>query len=297
MLPRLQFILRQAIFVSFRSLGVTLVATVSVAVALAVLAVFAVVVQTLGRTADRLAREVEISAYLKEAVDVDRALSLTEEVSRWSQVARARYLSPEAALDEFAESLGEDARLLDGLPPGILPASLEVAVHRESWTRADIELVGARLAAFTEIEDVRFGQEDIEEINSILSTARVVAAVLTAALLLATVLLVANTIRLAVYARRDEIEVMSLVGATRAFVRAPFVVEGALQGLVGGGIAFVVLLALQEALQLVLVRGLSTTVPLDLVFDPLGYVVSLTIAGLGLGMTGSLLAVGRFLRV
>ena len=278
-------------------MGVTLVATVSVAVALAVLASFAVVVQTLGRTANHLAREVEISAYLKEAVGVERALALTEEVSRWPQVASARYLGPEAALAEFAESLGEDARLLEGLPPGILPASLEVAVRPESWTRADIELLGARLSAFTEVEDVRFGQEDIEEINSILSGARTVATVLTAALLVATVLLVANTIRLAVYARRDEIEVMSLVGATRAFVRAPFVVEGALQGLVGGLAAFSVLFALQEALRLVIARGLATTVPLELVFDPLGYFAGLMFAGLSLGVTGSLLAVGRFLRV
>lgn len=297
MVPRLQFILKQAISVSLRSFGVTLVATVSVAVALTVLAAFAVVVQTLGRTADQLAREVEVSAYLREGVPVDRALSLLEQVVKWPQVASGRYLDSEGALREFARSLGEEARLLEGLPPGVLPASLEVAVHPESWTREDIEILGARLSGFKEVEDVRYGQEDIEEINAILSVSRVTAAVLSAALIFATILLVANTIRLTVYARRDEIEVMSLVGATRAFVRAPFVVEGALQGVAGGVIAFSMVLALQEALHIAVARGISTTVPLELVFDPFGYLASLVFAGLSLGVTGSLLAVGRFLRV
>ena len=297
MLPRVHFILKQAISVSLRSFGVTLVATVSVAVALTVLAAFAVVVQTLGRTADQLAKEVEISAYLRERVTVDQALSLTQEVRRWPQVTEVRYLTSEAALAEFAESLGEDARLLEGLPAGVLPASLEVAIHPEAWTRANLEVLGARLSAFKEIEDVRFGQEDIEEINAILSASRVVAAVLSAALIFATVLLVANTIRLAVYARRDEIEVMSLVGATRSFVRAPFVVEGALQGLVGSVLAFSMVLALQEVLHLVIARGISTTVPLELVFDPVRYLAGLTLVGLSLGVAGSLIAVGHFLRV
>ena len=296
MLPRLQFILRQAISVSLRSFGVTIVATISVAVSLTVLAAFAVVVQTLGRTADQLAKEVEISAYLKQGVLAERAQSLVEQIRRWPQVAAARYLTSEAALGEFAASLGEDARLLEGLPPGVLPASVEVTVHPEAWTRSDIEILGARLSAFVEVEDVRFGQEDIEEINALLSVSRMVAAVLSTALIFATILLVANTIRLTVYARRDEIEVMSLVGATRAFVRAPFVVEGALQGLAGAFLAFSILLALEEVLRLAIARGISATVPLELAFTPLGYLAALILAGLSLGVTGSLLAVGRFLR-
>lgn len=297
MWPQFQFIFRQAVSVSLRSFGVTLVATISVAVALTILAAFAVVVQTLGRAAEQLASEVEISAYLKDGVAVDRSLALTKEVRQWPQVAAARYLSPEGALTEFAVSLGEDARLLEGLPPDVLPASLEVAVHPESWTRRQIEVLGARLAAFEEVEDVRFGQEDIEEINAILSVSRLVAALLSTALIFATVLLIANTIRLTVYARRDEIEVMSLVGATRAFVRAPFVMEGALQGIVGGVSAFCFVLALQEVLRLAIARGISTTVPLELVFHSAGYLVGLLVTGLSLGVMGSLLAVGRFLRV
>lgn len=261
-------------------------------------ATFVVIVDNLRRVAEELGRDVEISAYLPKDVSRTSAKALAKTVTSWPDVEGARFLQSEAAMDEFRSVLADDAVLLDGLPPDLLPPSIEVRLVPRTWTRAEVEQIGTKLGALEPIEDVRFGQEDIERVNALLSFARITALILGIALCLGTILIVSNTIRLTVYARRDEIEIMSLVGATNAFVRAPFVLEGAIQGMLGGAVAVLSLIALEEGLRVGLERGLSYAYgPIELSFVPLEFLGYLLAAGVALGLIGSVLAVGRFLRV
>lgn len=296
MFPKVRFVLRQAVSVSLRSIGVTLVAVVTIAMALTVLAAFGVVVATLADVAERMGREVEISAYLERGVPPGDGFALAERLGGWKQVAGARYSSSEAALEAFRESLGADRSLLDGLPPDVLPASVELRIHPDAWKREAVEALATRLEALPEVEEVRFGRDAIEQVNGFLRFARVAAWVLGVALCLGTILIVSNTIRLTVYARKDEIDIMSLVGATPAFVRAPFVVEGALQGLLGGAAALGVLVFLQEGLRIGIERGLGQGYPVELAFSPIRFLLYLLAAGFGLGLVASLAAVSRFMR-
>ncbi len=297
MFPTLQYVLKQAISVSVRSFGVTMVAVVTIASALTVLAVFAVVVATLSQVAERMGREVEVSAYLERSTPPGDGFALAEQIAKWPEVAAARFSSSELALAEFRETLGEDGSLLDGLPLDVLPASVEIQIHAESWTKETVEGLSVRLNALPQVEEVRFGREAIEQVNGFLHFATVAAWVLGIALCLGTILIVSNTIRLTVYARRDEIEVMSLVGATSAFVRAPFVVEGGLQGLLGGGLALLVMISMQGLLLLGIERGVGAGYPVELAFSPLRFLGYLLCGGLLLGLAASLGAVGRFLKV
>jgi cell division transport system permease protein len=295
-LPKLRYVFKQAVSVSVRSLGVTAVAVVTISASLTVLAAFGVVVATLADVAERMGQEVEISAYLKRGTPPGAGFALAEAVQAWPEVAAARFTSSEAALEAFRETLGGDASLLDGLPPDVLPSSVELRIAPAAWTREKVEALAARLEAREEVEEVRFGREAIEQVNAFLGFARVAAWVVGAALCLGTVLIVSNTIRLTVYARRDEIEIMILVGATPAFVRAPFVIEGALQGLLGGAVALGIVVLLQEGLRLGIERGLGQGFPVELVFSPQLGLVYLSAAGLALGLASSLAAVGRFMR-
>lgn len=247
MLPKLRFFFRQALAALLRSFGVTALAVGTIGVALAVLATFVIIVANLDRVAEQLGRDVEISAYLKRGTSFTDGEALAAQVKGWTEVETARYLPSELAMEEFKKSLGEDGILLDGLPPDVLPASVELTLHPHPWTGAEVKAIGARLAAIPAVEDVRYGQEELDRVNALLSFARIGTLVLGFALCLATILIVSNTIRLTVYARRDEIDIMSLVGATNAFVRAPFVLEGAIQGLLGGGLAVASLVVLEAA--------------------------------------------------
>jgi cell division transport system permease protein len=298
LLARLRFFLAQALSALSRSLGITTLAVVTIGVALAVLATFAVIVENLSVVADRLGREVEISAYLAPGVDAEKSTHTKAVIRGWEGVAGVDLVSSTEAMEELRAALGKDAVLLEGLPGDVMPASLEVRLDGRAWTTAEVRALADRIAKLEGIDDVRFGQDDIERVDALLRFARIAALVLGAALCFATILIISNTIRLTVYARRDEIEIMSLVGATNAFVRAPFVLEGAIQGLLGGLIALGGLVALRSVLEAGIQRGLGYAYgPIELHFEPTDFLLYLVGAGVALGLVGSLLAVGKFLKV
>lgn len=298
MLPRLRFFFEQAILGLWRSLGVTALAVVTIGIALGLLATFAVAVGNLGRVAERLGAEVEISAYLQRSVPQETAEMFAAEVRLWPEVAAARALTSTDAMLAFRESLAGDALILDGLPADVLPPSIEVRLAPKEWSVAEVRSFASQLASLEGVEDVRYGQEEIERVHALVGFARLAAGVIAVVLCLSVVLLVSNTIRLTVYARRDEIEIMSLIGATDAFVRAPFVIEGAIQGMLGGLFASGALVLLEEVLREGIRRGLSYAYgPIDLEFVPLAFLGGLLALGIVLGLIGSLLAVGKFVRV
>lgn len=297
-MPTIRFFLRQAVYALLRSPAVTLLAVVTIALALAVLATFGVVLDNLTRAADQLGREVEISVYLDKATTSAQLRARRVELLGWSEVEAARELSSAAAMTEFKAGLGPDAVLLEGLPADLLPPSLELRLQRgRVWRATEVQALAARLRAMPGIDDVRYGQDQIERLTALLNASRIAAVVLGLALCGATVLIVSNTIRLTVFARRDEVEIMSLVGATDAFVRAPFILEGAIQGLLGSLIALVALLSLGGGLRLALAEALAQLSAVELRFSPLRDAFGLIFAGLLLGVAGSMFAVRRVQRV
>lgn len=298
MLPRLRYFFAQAVNGLWRSLGVTALAVVTIAMALGLLATFAIVLDNLARVADDLGREVGLSAYLAAGVAEPELRARAEEVAAWPEVAEAKATTSTAAMVWLREALGEDAVVLDGLSASVLPPSIEVRLVPRVWSGAAVARVARRLESVAGIEDVRYGQEDVERVHAMLGVARVAALAVGLALCLAAILIVSNTIRLAVYARRDEIEILSLIGATNAFVRAPFVIEGALQGMFGGLLAAGALVLTRHALTEGLRRGLAYAyAPIELMFAPVEVAGALLAVGLMLGLLGSALAVGKFIRV
>ncbi len=280
-----------------RSPGLTFLAVGTIGMALAVLSVFAAIVQGISTVADELGQDVELSAYVARGAEYDM-LRQADEIAQWPEVNDVRVLTSSLAMAEFRERLGPDAVILEGLPADVLPPSLEVKLNRQRWATEDVERIAKQLLARDEVEDVHFGQEDIQRLTTMLGVVRLAAAIVGLALVLATVLIVSNTIRLTVYARRDEIAIMGLVGATRWFIRAPFILEGALVGLLGGALATSIMLGLEEAIRTGLREALQFTyssIGFDLV--PVAWVGYLLAAGVVLGVLGSGFAVGRFLRV
>ncbi|MCK6550633.1 permease-like cell division protein FtsX [Myxococcota bacterium] len=298
MLSRIRFFFAQAASALLRSFGITALAVVTIGVALAVLATFAIIVENLRRVADQLGHEVEISAYLGPDVSELQRKNLEGTIENLDGVLDVRFVASADALGELRTAMGRDAILLDGLPDDVLPPSIEVRLEPRSWQAGEVRGIADGIGKLAGIADVRFGQEDIERVDALLGFVRIAAMVLGVALMLATILIISNTIRLTVYARRDEIEIMSLVGATSAFVRAPFVLEGAIQGLLGGGVALGTLVALQSVLETGIERGLGYAYgPIELHFVPLDFLGLLVSSGVLIGLIGSLLAVGKFLKV
>lgn len=216
------------------------VAVATIAISLVLVGAFALLVANMQGLLDDFADELQVVAYLADGVEQDAQRALAAEVSGIEGVASVEIVSREQALERFEKNLGA-ADLLEGLEGNPLPASLQVTLEPDWRTPERIAQVALAVDELAGIEELAHGQRWVEGFSRAVTLLRSAAYGLGSVLGFAALLIVANTIRLAVYARKDEIEILSLVGASRTFVRVPFLLEGTLQGLAGGLIALALL--------------------------------------------------------
>jgi cell division transport system permease protein len=283
---------RRAIEAMVRGPYVTLTGTGTIFVAVLVTGLFAVTVSGGERLLAAWAGEVRISVYLSAGADLARA----REAAAALAPGRAVEAVPAAeGLRRLAASLGEQAHILDGVGADALPDAVEVAVPGISLEEA--RALAERLRGVPGAADVDFGTAWLERLEALLRRARLAGVVLLSLLTAGTAVLVSNTLRLAVFARREEIEIMKLVGATDAFVGAPFLIEGLLQGLLGGGLAAAALLGVHAAVAPRLAAAVGLATPLTraavLPWPLLGALVG---GGALVGLLASGLALARYLR-
>jgi cell division transport system permease protein len=265
------------------------VAVLTIAAALVLVGAFALLVDNMQGLLSEFGDELQIVAYVDDSVSPAEQRDLADRVLRIAGVEGVRVVSKQQALERFGGAGGAD--LLDGLEGNPLPASLEIALAPERRTPEDIERVVGAVGDLAGVEDLAHGQDWVEGYSRAAALLRAGGIGLGALLGVASLLIVANTIRLAVYAREDELEILSLVGASRSFVRTPFVIEGTLQGALGGALAALLLYGafrlLLPQLEYGLAFFLGQTAPH---FFAAGQVTALIAGGAGLGMLGSLLA-------
>ncbi len=284
---------RRALAAMARGPYVALVGMATIFVAVFATGLFAAVLGGAERLLQAWAGEVQISVYLAPGTD----LAAAARAARATAPGRDIEAVPAAtALRRLAEALGDEARVLEGAGPGALPDAVEVRAP-------GISLAGARdLAARLRsgvpgAADVDYGNAWLETLERLVRRTRLAALVLFGALAVATAVLVSNTLRLAVFARRDEIEIMKLVGATDAFVSAPFLIEGLVQGLLGAAVAVGALLATHAAIVPRLRAAVSLAGGLRLADTlPAPLLVGLVLGGGAVGLLGSALSVARTLR-
>jgi cell division transport system permease protein len=209
-------------------------------------------------------------------------------------VEQVSYVSPDVALERLRADLGNDAQILESLDQNPLPGSFEVSLVAGARTPERVRGVASELAELPGVEDVRYGEAWIESYARILRALEWVGAGLGVSLLLVLGVIVAGTVRLAVHSRADEIQIQRLVGAGGFLVRLPFLVEGALQGAFGAGLALLLLWGLfrlglplvGEAMTLVL--GVAAPV-----FFGAGEQLALVLLGATLGFGAAVLSLLR----
>jgi cell division transport system permease protein len=242
--------------------------------------------------------KVEVVADLRdvpgaEAVLVVSAQALAAEVAAMPEVRAVRYVSKDEALARFQARLRERGQVdLTGyLDRNPLPASLEVSLVDPR----DYQAVVDRLSSHDEIvEDVVEVQKLIERLTSVTDVLRTGGLVVLVVVGFVVLFIIVNTIRLAVVARREEIEIMRLVGASDAFIRWPFIFEGAFVGLLGAGVALVIL-ALAAGPVSEMMYGFFRVLPLEFGSLARDIVILVVGTGLGVGVVGSWLSVRSYL--
>lgn len=272
-----------------RASTTSLLAVLTIAVVLVLAGSAWLLVGNMAELLDDFGSELQLTAYLDPALPEAQQRALAERVAEERGVEKVAVVSQAEALERFGKMAGS-AELLAGLDENPLPPSLEIGLAPEARNRDAIAALSASLAKLPGLE-IAHGEDWIEGYGRAIALARGAALGLAGVLGLAALLIVANTIRLAVYARRDELDILALVGASRTFVRVPFLLEGTIQGLLGGllalAIVFGVFTLLEPQLEAVLEPVLGRA---GLVLFSSAQSVMLVLAGAALGLVGSLLA-------
>jgi len=276
----------------FKNIGrggiLTAAAVLAITFAALIAGIFATAYYNLRTIYEEVKSELYVDVYLKYEVSERRAAAVGEHLRKLPGVVRADYVSREKAAEEFVGLFPEDSELLTALGENPLPASYRVYLAADANAPEKVEKLVKEMAAVDGVDDAVYAQEWLSNLERAARVVGMAGAAVGVVLGAAAVLVVVSTIGLAVYARREAIAIMKVVGATDGFVRAPFVVEGFIIGVLGGLIALGALYGGVEFLR---------TYDVMVHFLPKTYVgAGLALGALG-GAFGSGVAVRRFLKV
>jgi len=285
---RIRYFLRTALLGLRASPLTTAVAVATIAVTLLLVGAFVLLVSNMELLLDRFGQDILVSAYLDVGLPAEEQRTLVERVRSAPGVESVRLVSEDEAMQRFREGSAGQAFLLEGLDENPLPASLEISLVPESRSSQGIAILVASLDGLRGIDELGYGTEWVEGYARAMALIRGIGIAIGVVLALATLLIVSNTIRLAVYARRDEIEILRLVGAGRSFVSIPFLVEGFIQGSLGGIVAVTLLYGFFRILLPGLEGGLEFLLGFAKpVFVGAEGMLALVVAGALLGTLGS----------
>jgi cell division transport system permease protein len=241
--------------------------------------------------------KIEIIAYLKKETPLKEVESLLKKARQLEGVDALKYVSPSDAMVFMEAKLGSQKNLLEGIQPGVLPPSFEIQWKKEYRDYTKIKEVVSRLKQFPQIEEIQYGQEGVETFSALVHILRVTQWILGGLLLAAMIFIISNTLQLTVSSRREEIEIMHLVGASPAFVQVPFYIEGLIQGLFGAGLAIFFLFLLHKGFFLYIPPSIQSWLAgIPILFLPPEAIARILLGGMVLGIFGSVVASMRFLR-
>ena len=277
--------LREALIAFRRAPLLSALSVTTIAFSLFAFGLFGLVALNIRDTLRDLEERVEIRAFITDGTSVETTAAAVDDIAAFPEVQRpVELVSQEQALNRARAELGE---FRDVFEANVLPASIEVRLKAGFRDPATVKAVAKRLEAYSFIDDIRYGQEWVEKLHRIRTIATVVGTVLGLAFAVVAIIITGATIRTAVLMRSREISIMRLVGATDGFVRRPFLIEGFLKGVLGGGLALLLTWAATSLIDRYLIHTAF--------FDSQIAIAGVAFGAL-LGFLGSAVSVGRHLR-
>lgn len=215
---------------------------ISISLVLLLVGVASMLLVNAGSVSDYFKENMQVSVLMKDSVPDEKAMSFSEELLEERYIKTAVFISREQGQLELAEQLGDD--FMDIFETSPIPASVEITLDADYVSSDSLEVVKAEISRSPLVAEVNYQGSLVDALNSNLSRISLILAFFIALMLFISFVLINNTVRLNVYSRRFTIHTMQLVGATRSFIRAPFLVQAAFQGLFSAFIAIMALLAL-----------------------------------------------------
>ncbi len=267
-----------------RAPGLGILSIFTIAFSLFAFGLFGLVAFNTRLALERLEERVEIRAYVTEGTEVDAVAAAVGDIRAFPEVASVTYVSPDDALKKARVEMQE---FKDVFEPEFLPASMEVRLKPGMRDPEQVKAVAKRLNGYPFVDDVRYGEEWVKKFYAVRRAATAAGIVLGIAFAFAAMIIIGSTIQTSVLARSREIGIMRLVGATDGFIRAPFLIDGLLKGLVGGVMAVALMWITRAAL---------TATVFTFQFFPTPVLLLGIFVGALIGFLGSAVSVGRQLK-
>lgn len=298
MVEKLKHIVAHAMINLVRSGWGGLASIASIGMSFVIIGIFLLLVLHFNALVAEWKEQFQVSVFLDDKITSTQLEILGKRIQNEAAVKAITFTSKEEALTSFRRELKGQESLLEGLGDNPLPASFQLKIREGYQSPEALKSLSAFLSRLEGVEDVQYGHEWIERISHAARIMKLLGIVIGSVLTLGSAMIVSNTIRLAVYARAGEIEIMRLVGATKAYIRAPFLVEGMLQGSLGALLA----LGLLYAAYRFVAPTFNLASPLFPTAVDRGFLESSMMAGLVgggavIGALGSSIAVRRFLKM
>lgn len=272
------------------------ISTVTIAFTMVLFGLFLLLYLNLNALVGSLRQEIKVILYLRDGISEKEIVSLHDKLREQAGVSNVTFVSKEKALEDFRRSLGGQDILLRGLGDNPLPASFELTLEKTFQSSEAIQRVALQLKGLKGVDDIQYGREWVENVNAVLETVRVGSLLIGLVLGLAAVVIISSTIRLTVLSRHEDIEVLQLIGATRAYIQMPFLLEGGFLGLIGGAVSILLLRGVYELARSRLTEtGGFLGSAVTLMFLPAPWLLIFLAIGAGLGCAGSLLSIRRLL--
>ena len=273
----------------------TAITVVTISLSIMIAAAFALFFINAGDILNVWQKGIRMMVYLKPNTSEAARLDTKYRLQSIAGVLETRFISKSEALEKLKLQMEHHAALLDSLKDNPLPDAFEVIVAPSARNSAELSFLAERIGALDTVEEVEYGQQWINRFSNIINLFRLAGYGIGTLFFMATVFIVANTIRLVLYSRRDEIEIMRLVGATDRFIKIPFFLQGMIQGGVGTLIGLTILLCGYY----LLTAHFSQNVSGDLIrlrfFSP-GISSGIVLGGILVGWLGSWVSLKQFMK-
>jgi cell division transport system permease protein len=272
---------------------VNVLAVGTISMAMLIVVFFLLVFLNVQTAVNSLGDRFEMSVYLKDGLTGHEREFLLSRLKAEPGVRKAVYLSNAEALALFKKELKGQEALIQGLGENPLPDSYELTIDRKYADIERLEVLAKKVSGYAGVEDVSYGKQGARVLTGLFKLLKYGGAALAILLGISIVFIISNSVRLALYSRGQEIELMQWIGATRGFIQGPFLIEGMMLAMLGSALAVGVLAAVFYSLPQEVVLFLSRPNGLD--FLPPSVITYVIIGGGALGLAGGLVSVSKFL--
>ncbi|HXV63324.1 MAG TPA: permease-like cell division protein FtsX [Vicinamibacteria bacterium] len=296
LLQTIGYSLEEAFVELWRNRLVNFVSVLTIAITLFIVGIFLSVSANLEALVSEWASRVQLTLYLDENVVPESEAHLSSLLQKSPEVESFQHVSKQEAMERFRSYFPELEALPDLLDENPLPASFEVNLSAAYRNAAQVRALATRFGSVEGVAEVDYDLLWVERLTTVIELMRVVGLAIGGALVIASMFTIFNVIKLTVYGRQEEIGIMRLVGATRGYIRGPFLVEGVLQGGLGSALALGLLYLCHQFLFVEALRRSQLLPAADWIrFAPPSAWTAIVLGGMGVGFVGSLLSVRKFL--